>query len=259
MNISSKIKGNKIVCQIYRKYGICGFVERHVLGRKIGFQFLEAHYELAELATTKDAEMVNLDFFHKVTGLYAASRALLEVRIEYLTNHPNEAFGKDFHFNEKGEFTHSSSVPPVHSVNDSNDHEHTMPDHSQSEGQSKEDQTTPRRPIHRRELIPKKPRKPANEIPIAFDDSHEDEFKFSPEHSTGPKQLNATFNLKLEPIKIPMFDGEKENWVLFRDQFLALVHNNECMNDAIKMYQLFTHFTPAGSNYVISHIQHLRY
>lgn len=110
-------------------------------------------------------------------------------------------------------------------------------------------------------IIPRAPRKPGFDIPIVFDDSNENQFEVVPDHSTGPKQhLNATFNLKLEPIKIPVFDGERENWVLFRDQFLALVHNNEHMNDAIKMYQLFTHLgekalrvikgiTPAGSNY----------
>lgn len=72
--------------------------------------------------------------------------------------------------------------------------------------------------------------------------------------------LNSALNLKLEPIKIPIFNGAKENWVLFRDQFISLVHENERMTDAVKMHQLVTHvtdkairvikgITPSGQNY----------
>lgn len=55
-----------------------------------------------------------------------------------------------------------------------------------------------------------------------------------------------TVNLKLEPIKIPTFDGKKENWVLFREQFLSLIHNNEEMSEALKMHQLYTHLSDNG-------------
>lgn len=72
--------------------------------------------------------------------------------------------------------------------------------------------------------------------------------------------LANSLNLKLEPIRILIFNGAKENWVLFRDQFISLVHENELMTDAVKMHQLFTHvtdkalrvikgITPSGSNY----------
>lgn len=39
--------------------------------------------------------------------------------------------------------------------------------------------------------------------------------------------LANSLNLKLEPIRIPIFNGAKENWVLFRDQFISLVHEND--------------------------------
>lgn len=80
---------------------------------------------------------------------------------------------------------------------------------------------------------------------------------------TDPPTISTTqlgVNFKLEPIKIPTFDGKKENWVLFRDQFLSLIHTNNQLSDALKMHQLYTHLsdnalraikgiTPAGSNY----------
>lgn len=207
-------------------------------------KFLEAHYELNELATTSDAERVNAEFFTQVAALYAATRSLLEERLEYLEKHPDEAFGKDIHFNEKGEISHTSHTPThannteVSNVNS----EHSTPSESSSSDKS----------------APRKTKEAAtSKIPVIFEGSNDE----SVDVENGSKQhFNATFNLKLEPIRIPMFDGEKENWVLFRDQFLALVHNNMQMNDAIKMHQLFTHLgekasrvikgiTPVGSNY----------
>lgn len=200
-------------------------------------KFLEAHYELAELATTHEAEKVN------AFALYAATRELLEERLEYLDANPREAFGKDFHFNEKGEMSTSIS-PSVHTIDESVGNDHS----------------TPKRPITKKPpMAPRGPKETAKfDIPMIFGDE-----KGNVEHCSSPDSndhWNATFNLKLEPIRIPQFDGDKENWVLFRDQFLALVHNNARMNEAIKMHQLFTHLgekalrvikgiTPAGSNY----------
>lgn len=225
-------------------------------------KFLEPHYELTELAATKDAELVNLEFFNKVAALYAGTRELLEQRLEYLDSHPDEAYGKNIHFNAKGEITHTSPTPPHASTmekpNDHEHHDHPLPTEPIRMGEENLNDQTPKRP-RGRELIPSAPRK-SSSIPITYDDSNDDVIEIIP--GSDPKQsLNATFNLKLEPIKIPMFNGERENWVLFRDQFLALVHNNVHMNDAIRMHQLFTHLnekairvikgiTPAGSNYV---------
>lgn len=43
---------------------------------------------------------------------------------------------------------------------------------------------------------------------------------------------------RLEPIKIKTFDGQEKNWLPFRDQFVAIIHNDEDMDDASKLTRL---------------------
>lgn len=73
-------------------------------------------------------------------------------------------------------------------------------------------------------------------------------------------EMDGKFTMKTEPIKLPIFNGDKENWVLFREQFLTFVHNRKKISNAIKMQQLFSHLsekalrairgiTPVASNY----------
>lgn len=52
--------------------------------------------------------------------------------------------------------------------------------------------------------------------------------------------------IKLEPIKVPVFNGKRENWVLFRELFTILVHDNKNLGDGIKMNQLYTHLVEDG-------------
>lgn len=50
-------------------------------------------------------------------------------------------------------------------------------------------------------------------------------------------EIDGKFTMKTEPIKLPVFNGDKENWILFREQFLTFVHNRK-LDNAIKMQQL---------------------
>lgn len=72
--------------------------------------------------------------------------------------------------------------------------------------------------------------------------------------------IDDKFTMKTEPIRLPIFNGDKENWVLFREQFITFVHNRKKISNAVKMQQLFAHLsekalrvirgiTPVASNY----------
>lgn len=83
-----------------------------------------------------------------------------------------------------------------------------------------------------------------------------------------PQIINEVINIEIddeitmqtEPVRLPSFNGDKENWVLFREQFLTFVHNRKKLNDATKMQYLLSHLvdraarvvkgiTPVASNY----------
>lgn len=72
------------------------------------------------------------------------------------------------------------------------------------------------------------------------------------------EKFEATINLKMDPIILPVFDRAKENWILFREQFLSFVHEKKNIQKPVKM--LFMHLsdkalrvikglTPVASNY----------
>ncbi|XP_063994830.1 uncharacterized protein LOC135172605 [Diachasmimorpha longicaudata] len=45
--------------------------------------------------------------------------------------------------------------------------------------------------------------------------------------------------LRLPKIRIPVFDGKRENWASYKNKFLALVHSRSDISDAVKCSQLF--------------------
>ncbi|XP_015124595.1 uncharacterized protein LOC107046486 [Diachasma alloeum] len=48
---------------------------------------------------------------------------------------------------------------------------------------------------------------------------------------------------KLPKIKIPVFDGKQENWAMYKNKFIALVHSRTDISDAVKCSQLFDSLT----------------
>lgn len=72
--------------------------------------------------------------------------------------------------------------------------------------------------------------------------------------------LDEELRVQTEPIRIPVFNGDKDNWVMFREQFLTFVHNRKKLPTSSKIQYLFTHLgekairvikgiTPVGANY----------
>lgn len=72
--------------------------------------------------------------------------------------------------------------------------------------------------------------------------------------------VDDEFRVQTEPIRIPVFNGEKDNWIMFRGQFLTFIHNRKRLPDSTKIQFLFTHLgerairvikgiTPVGANY----------
>lgn len=143
--------------------------------------FLEAHEELNDLITTKDAQDAQVEFFKKVALLYREARAQMEEHLKLYENLDSSA---------TLEKPTTSSVVLSYATD------------------SEEDEPKPN-------LLGKK----------------EDSGKFE-----------TSINLKMEPIKLPKFNGEKENWILFREQFLSFVHKKD-IPKAIKMHMLFSHLT----------------
>ncbi|XP_015126365.1 uncharacterized protein LOC107047947 [Diachasma alloeum] len=51
---------------------------------------------------------------------------------------------------------------------------------------------------------------------------------------------------KLPKIKIPTFDGKRENWASYKNKFIALVHSRTDVSDAVKCSQLFDSLTDSA-------------
>lgn len=78
------------------------------------------------------------------------------------------------------------------------------------------------------------------------------------EHTT--IEVEDHLSMRTEPIRIPIFNGEKDNWIMFREQFLTFVHNRKKVPESSKIQLLFTHLgdkalrsiksiTPVAANY----------
>lgn len=61
----------------------------------------------------------------------------------------------------------------------------------------------------------------------------------TPIHSLDDQSPRIT--LKLDTLRLPIFDGDLTQWISFRDQFLDLVHNNRNFSAITKFHQLRTH------------------
>lgn len=197
-------------------------------------RFIEAHYEISDLAATADAEKVIGEFFEKVAKLYAVCRERMEVRLQEIINHPDQTMG--------GSIPQGGTSASVLGENDLPIEPFSPQGNSSpraNEGATSSSGSGTKEKIQPFSGLPTNASNHSN-IPMV-DDLEHDVIEFLPSPITPNNKLNAIYNLKLEPIKIPVFNGEKENWVLFRDQFIALVHENDRMNDAIRIYQLFTH------------------
>ncbi|XP_015123798.1 uncharacterized protein LOC107045904 [Diachasma alloeum] len=48
---------------------------------------------------------------------------------------------------------------------------------------------------------------------------------------------------KLPKIRIPVFDGKRENWATYKNKFIALIHSRTDISDAVKCSQLFDSLT----------------
>ncbi|XP_063975052.1 uncharacterized protein LOC135161432 [Diachasmimorpha longicaudata] len=68
---------------------------------------------------------------------------------------------------------------------------------------------------------------------------------------------------RLPKIRIPVFDGKRENWASYKNKFLALVHSRSDISDAVKCSQLFdslvgqalakvSQFDPSEQDYAIA-------
>lgn len=53
----------------------------------------------------------------------------------------------------------------------------------------------------------------------------------------------ASQNVQLPQLKLPVFDGEPDNWMAFRDLFDRIVHSNTSLPDGLKIQYLKTHIT----------------
>lgn len=167
--------------------------------------YLEAHEELNELATTEDALAAQKEFFNKVALLYRECRALMQEHLKLYENLDASTALEDL---------------PASSTMVAN-----------------------------------------NNASVDEDPNEEPVVGFSLLARRGEEEtFEASINLRMEPIKLPVFDGAKENWILFREQFLSFVHEKKTIQKAVKMHMLFSHLsdkalrvikgiTPVASNY----------
>lgn len=167
--------------------------------------FLEAHEELNELITTKEAAIAQQEFFNKVALYYRECRVIMEEHLKLYENLDASTALEDVPL-----------ASTMATTNNESDDEVLLGD-------------------------------PKINSPLLSRKGDEEKFE-------------ATIDLKMEPIKLPVFDGAKENWILFREQFLSFVHEKKNIQKAVKMHMLFSHLsdkalrvikgiTPVASNY----------
>lgn len=75
----------------------------------------------------------------------------------------------------------------------------------------------------------------AQEFLDAFNNS---KLKQGDESSCRGSSTSITNHVKLPPLKIPPFSGDTSKWLMFRDMFLSLIHNNENLDNISKFHYL---------------------
>lgn len=95
----------------------------------------------------------------------------------------------------------------------------------------------------------------ASHIPPSVDQPEDKTVEKPKEQAPKPKPLQPpqpvvllgvqqpTIDLKMDKIKLPMFDGDLTKWLSFKEQFVDLVHNNARYTPVTKFIQLRSHLT----------------
>lgn len=76
----------------------------------------------------------------------------------------------------------------------------------------------------------------ANNRTISISD-HDSKNTITPEIQDATGQTQATLRLKLPEASLPKFDGRYEQWLSFKDAFLAMVGDRRDLNKVTKLHQ----------------------